>query len=81
MPISHQYLHLIECKEIETYIALNNMFRIINAQREEPTIEQREVIEYLLRQFEGNKTCNRNKKHRKILKPEYLNRSFVGSVE
>lgn len=81
IPLSHSYLHLIECKDIKTYIALNNMFRIINAQREEPTTEQREIIEYLLRQFESRHSEDRNKKHRKIIKPEYLNRSFVGSIE
>ena len=66
IPLSHEYLHLIECKEIETYIALNNMFRIINAQRQEPTREQREIIEYLLSGFEDRHSEDRNRKHRKF---------------
>lgn len=74
MPISHQYLHLIECKEYETYEALNRMFKIINLQRHEPTVEQRDVIEYLLRQFEEKHQDDRNKKRRKIFKVGYLQR-------
>ena len=54
MPIAHQYLHLIECLDIETYIALNNLFKIVNNQGYEPTREQRELIEYLLKEFEKN---------------------------
>lgn len=76
IPLSHEYLHLIECKEYRTYEALNNMFRIINAQRQEPTREQREIIEYLLSGFEDRHSEDRNKKHRKIIKPEYLKRGF-----
>ena len=49
MPIAHQYLHLIECKDIRTYEAINRIFRIVNDQKHEPTREQREIVEYLLR--------------------------------
>ena len=76
LPRSHSYLHLIECKEIETYIALNNMFKIINAQQKEPTREQREIVEYLLCGFESRHINDRNRKHRKLLRPEYLQRGF-----
>lgn len=76
IPLSHSYLHLIECKEHETYEALNKMFKIINLQRHEPTTEQREVIEYLLRQFEARHEEDKNSKHKKIIKPEYLQRGF-----
>ena len=49
MPIAHEYLHLIEFQDIETYEILNNMFRIVNNQHCEPTYEQRLAMEYLLR--------------------------------
>ena len=52
MPVAHQYLHLIEYKDIETYIAINKLFKMINEQGYEPTKEQREVVEYLLKEFE-----------------------------
>lgn len=76
LPTPHQYLHLIECKEYRTYKALNEMFRIINAQRHEPTDEQREIIEILLQDFERKHEFDKNSKHRRILKPEYLKRGF-----
>ena len=49
MPIAHQYLHLIECKDIRTYEAINHIFRIVNDQKHEPTREQREIVEYLMK--------------------------------
>lgn len=52
MPVAHQYLHLIEYKDIETYNAINKIFRYVNDQEYEPTREQREIIEYLLTEFE-----------------------------
>lgn len=76
LPNSHQYLHLIECKEYKTYNALNNMFTIVNKQRKEPTREQREVIEYLLTGFEERHEFDKNSKHKLIIKPEYLKRGF-----
>ena len=76
LPTPHQDLHLIECKDIKTYIALNQIFKIINNQRHEPTREQREIIEYLLREFEDKHQYDKNSKHKRILKPEYLQRGF-----
>ena len=52
MPVAHQYLHLIEYKDIETYNAINKIFRYVNDQEYEPTREQREIVEYLLKEFE-----------------------------
>ena len=76
IPLSHSYLHLIECKDIKTYIALNQMFKIVNAQKHEPTFEQRQIIEYLLRNFEDKHQYDKNSKGKRIIRPEYLNRAF-----
>lgn len=74
MPISHQYLHLIECKDIETYNAINKLFSYINMQKHEPTIQQRVYIEYLLNEFERVHKWDKGSKGKLIIKRKYLER-------
>ena len=74
MPIPHQYLHVIEYKEWKTYKHLNDMFRIINDQRHEPTLEQREIIECILQYFEYKHKDDRTTKGKMLIKPEYKKR-------
>jgi hypothetical protein len=76
MPSGHQFLHLIECKDIETYITLNKILKIINNQRTEPTRDQREIIEYLLRDFEYKHRWDKNSKSKLLIKREYIKRAF-----
>lgn len=75
MPISHTYLHLIECKEKKIYIAINKMFKFINKQLREPTEEQRDEIEYLLQDFETKHKNETNSKGRKLIRTAYLRRN------
>lgn len=72
--LSHQYLHIIEYKDINTYIAINKMFEIINKQGHEPSYEQREIIEYLLQDFEYKHKEDKNSKGKLLIKPEYTKR-------
>lgn len=74
MPIAHNYLHLIENKELRTYIALNEIFKYVNYQRREPTYEQREIIEYLLKEFEDKHKQDMTSKNKILIKDEYLKR-------
>lgn len=74
MPVSHEYLHLIECKDIRTYEMINKMFRIINDQQHEPTIEERNVIEFMLWQFETQHKYDKNAKGKQLIKYKYLER-------
>lgn len=74
MSTPHQYLHLIEYKDIDTYITLNKMFKIINNQLHEPTLEQREIIEYLLQEFEYQHRNDKNSKGKSLIKREYKQR-------
>lgn len=75
MPISHQYLHLIECKDIETYNAINKLFSYINMQKHEPTIQQRVYIDYLLSEFERVHKWDKGSKGKLIIKRKYLERN------
>lgn len=76
MPVAsaHQYLHLIECKDIETYITLNKLFKIINTQMAEPNQEQREIVEYLLEEFEYNHRNDKNSKGKLLIQRKYKDR-------
>lgn len=73
IPTSHQYLHLIEHIDPETYELLNRYFREINSQKCEPKFYQRDNIEEILQDFEYHHKWD--KKDDKILvKKKYLKR-------
>lgn len=74
MPVAHQYLHLIESKDINTYITINKIFEYINQQKYEPTQEQREILEYMLRQFEYQHRFDKGSKGKLLIKHKYLER-------
>lgn len=70
----HEYLHIIEYKDFDTYVALNKIFGYINRQGYEPTAEQRQIIEYLLRSFEEEHKKDVTSKGKMLIKPYYLDR-------
>ena len=72
--VSHQYLHLIEYKDIQTYNAINKIFKYVNQQGYEPTKEQREIIEYLLTEFESVHRFDKGSKGKPLIKHKYLER-------
>lgn len=76
MPVAHQYLHLIEFKDIDTYVAINKLFKFINEQKHEPTVEQRILIEYLLGEFERVHKWDKGSKGKLLLQRKYLERDF-----
>lgn len=76
LPHSHRYLHLIEYKDIDTYVAINKIFKFVNEQQFEPTMEQREILEYLLQQFESEHRWDKGSKGKLLIKREYLRRGL-----
>lgn len=74
MPIAHQYLHIIEYIDSDTYIFLNRMFKIINEQQREPNKEQRMIIEAILREFEYKYRSKKGSKGKLLIKREYRER-------
>jgi hypothetical protein len=70
----HQYLHIIECKELKLYEMLNKMFEIINKQRHAPTEEQRQIIEYLLNEFYELHKHDKNSKGKTLIKYDFTKR-------
>ena len=61
MPVSHQYLHLIENMELQTFEELNKILKEINTQQREPYQCQREDIEGILQDFEDKHRWEKNK--------------------
>lgn len=76
MPVGHGYLHLIECKDIDTYNAINEIFKIVSSQMSEPTREQREIVEYLLQEFEKVHRFDKGSKGKLLIKRKYLERGL-----
>lgn len=77
MPVAHQYLHLIEFRDEERYKALNKIFEIVNHQEREPTREQREIVEYLLKEFERMHQRDKNSKGKILIRREYKIRGDI----
>ena len=76
MPVAHQYLHLIEYRDIETYNAINKILKYVNEQQQEPTMEQRQIIEYLLKEFEKVHRWDKNSKGKLLIQYKYKQRRF-----
>lgn len=76
MPVAHQYLHLIEFRDYDTYTALNKIFSFVNQQGYEPTTEQRQIIEYLLSEFEKVHKWDKGSKGKLLIQRKYYQRNF-----
>lgn len=74
MPTSHQYLHLIECKDVGIYEAINRVFRMINESMEAPSDGQRELVEYLLKEFEIEHKWDKGARGKLLIQKKYLDR-------
>lgn len=73
---AHEYLHIIEYKDIATYIALNKILKIINDQKNAPTIEQYQIISTILKMFEKEHISDRTNKGKLLIKDKYLERYY-----
>ena len=73
---AHEYLHIIEYKDIGTYIAINKILKIINEQRDRPTVEQLEIISKMLSMFEEEHRYDKTSKGKRLIKHQYLERYY-----
>lgn len=73
---AHEYLHIIEYKDIGTYIAINKILKIINEQRDRPTTEQLEIISKILSMFEEEHKHDKTSKGKRLIKHQYLDRFY-----
>ena len=73
---AHEYLHIIEYKDYDTYIAINKILKIINNQRDKPTKEQLEIISKILSIFEEEHKHDKTSKNKILIKHQYLERYY-----
>lgn len=71
---SHQYLHVIECKDFELYVYLNNLLKNINSQRCMPNKQQLLAIDSILRQFEREHCSDITCKGKPLIRESYTRR-------
>lgn len=73
---AHEYLHIIEYKDYDTFIAINKILKIINNQRDKPTKEQLQIISKLLSMFEEEHKHDKTSKNKRLIKHQYLERYY-----
>ena len=71
---SHEYLHIVESRDLELYNYINNVLKQINEQGHEPLLRQILAIDYLLKLFEQDHMNDRSSKNKRLIKSEYLRR-------
>ena len=71
---SHEYLHIVETRDLELYNYINNVLKQINEQGHEPLLRQILAIDYLLKLFEHDHMNDRSSKNKRLIKSEYLRR-------
>lgn len=69
---SHEYLHIIETRDMDMYIYINNILKMINTQGYRPTKEQLLLIKDVLLQFEREHCSDRNSKGKVLIKTKYI---------
>ena len=75
-PYAHEYLHIIEYKDYDTFIAINKILEIINNQKDRPTKEQYQIISKLLGMFEEEHKHDKTSKNKTLIKHKYLDRFY-----
>lgn len=72
--IAHEYLHIVESKDMELYNYINNVLRQINEQNFAPLKRQLLAIDAMLMMFENAHKNDRTKSNKKLIKESYLKR-------
>lgn len=68
----HEYLHIIESRDIELYNYINNVLKQINEQGFMPLKRQLLAINYLLEIFEKEHFRDKTKKGKTLIKDKYI---------
>lgn len=78
---SHQYIHIIEYKNPDTFKYLSLILKEINNQGYMPTKQQLLTIDWLLSQFEEEHKDDQNKKGKYLIRSDYSDRIQKNPVE
>lgn len=69
---AHEYLHIIEYKDLEIYDYINGILKQINTQGYKPTKEELIAIRDVLLSFEREHCSDRNSKGKILIKSKYI---------
>lgn len=69
---AHEYLHIIEYKDLEIYNYINGILKQINTQGYQPTREELIAIRNVLLSFEREHCSDRNSKGKILIKSKYI---------
>lgn len=69
---AHPYLHIIEAKDFDMYLYINNLLKNINTQGFKPTRNQLLAVRAILEQFEREHCSDRTKKGKQLIKTKYI---------
>lgn len=69
---AHEYLHIIETKDLDMYIYINKVLKMINSQQCQPTKEQLLSIREVLLQFEREHCSDTNSKGKSLIRTRYI---------
>ena len=70
----HEYLHIVESRDIELYNYINNVLKQINEQGFMPLERQLLAIDAMLKMFEKDHRYDRTKSNKRLIKENYLKR-------
>lgn len=71
---SHQYLHIIETRDLEAYNQINNILKQINEQGFGPLKNQILAVDYILKIFEKKHASDLSAKGKVLIRKEFLKR-------
>jgi hypothetical protein len=69
---AHEYLHIIEGKDLDMYIYINNLLKTINTQGYNPTKRQLLAVRAILEQFEREHCSDRTSKGKPLIRTKYI---------
>lgn len=69
---SHEYLHIIETRDLDMYIYINKILKAINEQGYRPSREQLLLIRDVLLSFEREHDRDENSKGKLLIKTRYI---------
>lgn len=72
--IAHEYLHIVESRDMELYNYINNVLKQINEQGFMPLERQLLAIDAMLKMFEKDHRYDRTKSNKILIKENYLKR-------
>ena len=70
--MENEYLHIIESRDFDMYLYINNLLKAINSQSSAPTKRQLMAVRAILEQFEREHCSDRTTKGKRLIKDKYI---------